>query len=137
IFPGTRAADAAREIEQAVTEFARNDSYLANNPPRVTFNGFFAEGYELAPGSDAERVLADAHRAATGSELESRMSGAYLDARVYALYDRIPTLCYGPIARGIHGSDECVSLPSVQRITTAMTLFIAEWCGVEPLTLSA
>ena len=36
-------------------------------------------------------------------------------------------------ARGIHGVDECVSLSSVQRITGAMTLFIAEWCGVEPL----
>jgi acetylornithine deacetylase len=137
IFPGTRAADAAREIEQTVSDFARTDGYLANNPPRVTFNGFFAEGYELQPGSDAERVLADAHRSATGSELESRMSAAYLDARVYALYDNVPTLCYGPIARGIHGSDECVCLPSVQRITTAMALFIAEWCGVEPRRLSA
>ena len=60
------------------------------------------------------------------------MTAGYLDARVYALYDKVPTLCYGPISRGIHGADECVSLSSVQRIT-AMALFVAEWCGVEPL----
>ena len=51
--------------------------------------------------------------------------------RFYALYDKVPTLCYGPTGRGIHGVDECVSLSSVQRITGAMALFTAEWCGVE------
>jgi acetylornithine deacetylase len=61
------------------------------------------------------------------------MSAAYLDARVYALYDRIPTLCYGPSGQNIHGNDERVSLASVRRITTAMTLFVADWCGVEPI----
>jgi hypothetical protein len=35
---------------------------------------------------------------------------------VYALYERIPALCYGPISCGIHGFDESVSLPSVKRI---------------------
>jgi len=133
IYPGTPAQEAAREIEKAVADFARSDKLLANNPPRVVFNGFTAEGYVLEPGSEAEAVLARSHQAATGKKLESFMSAAYLDARVYALYDKVPTLCYGPTARGIHGVDECVSLPSVRRITVAMTLFIAEWCGVEPL----
>ena len=130
-YPGTSAAEAAREIEGVVTAFSRADPFLANNPPRVTFDGFFAEGYELAEGSDAERVLGDAHRAATGRELESFMTAGYIDTRVYALYDRVPALCYGPTSRNIHGVDECVSLSSLKRITTAMALFVAEWCGVE------
>ena len=70
---------------------------------------------------------------ATGEELQTFMSPAYLDARVYALYDKIPSLCYGPIGRDIHGSDERVSLASVKRVTTAIALFIADWCGVEPI----
>jgi acetylornithine deacetylase len=133
IYPGTSAQEAAREIEQVVADFARSDKLLANNPPRVVFNGFYAEGYVLEPGSQAETVLARAHQAATGKKLESFMTAGYLDARVYALYDKVPTLCYGPTSRGIHSVDECVSLSSVQRITAAMTLFIAEWCGIEPL----
>jgi acetylornithine deacetylase len=134
IYPGVSTERAAQEIEAAVASFARTDPYLANNPPRVTFNGFFAEGYVLEPGSEAEAVLGRAHQAATGSELQSFMTAGYLDTRVHALYDQVPALCYGPVSRNIHGFDEAVSLASVKRITTAMTLFIAEWCGVEPLT---
>jgi len=133
IYPGTSAASAARAIEDFVRAFSRNDPFLANNPPRVTFNGFFAEGYVLDEGSDAEKVLGDAHRAATGKPLESFMTAGYLDTRVHALYDRVPALCYGPTSRNIHGFDEAVSLSSLQRITTTMALFVAEWCGVEPL----
>ncbi len=131
LYPGVRAADAAREVEARIAAFARMDAFLANNPPQVIRNGFFAEGYVLEPGSDAETVLASAHEAAFRRPLESFMTAGYLDTRVYALYDKIPALCYGPIARNIHGVDEAVSLASVQRITAAMALFIAEWCGLE------
>jgi acetylornithine deacetylase len=131
IYPGTNAGEAAREIERTVAAFARSDKLLANSPPRVVFNGFFAEGYVLQPGSDAEAVLARSHQEVTGKQLESFVTAGYLDTRVYSLYDRIPALCYGPISRNIHGADECVSLSSVQRITATMALFIADWCGVE------
>ena len=133
IYPGIHAADAAREIEARLAAFARADPYFANSPPQVTFNGFHVEGYELAPGSDAEAVLARAHESATGRKLESFMTPAYLDTRVYALYDRVPALCYGPISQNIHGFDERVSVASLQRITGAIALFIAEWCGLEPV----
>ena len=131
IYPGVGTDEAAREVEAAILAFARSDPFLADTPPIVTFNGFYAEGYVLDEGSEAERVLADAHQAATGAALRSFMTAGYLDTRVHALYDRVPALCYGPVSRGIHGFDERVSLVSVQRITTAMALFIAEWCGVE------
>ncbi len=131
IYPGQTAKDAAREITDRIAEFAQQDTFLSNNPPRVVFNGFYAEGYVLEPGSDAEAVLGRAHENAIGQPLKSFMTAGYLDTRVYALYNNIPALCYGPISRNIHGIDECVSLASVQRVTQAMALFIAEWCGVE------
>ncbi|GGD34174.1 acetylornithine deacetylase [Aureimonas glaciei] len=133
IYPGTDAAVAAAEISDHIAAFARHDPYLSNNPPRVTFNGFRAEGYVLSPGSAAEEVLGRAHEEAVGAPLKTFTTPGYLDTRVYALYDRMPALCYGPISRNIHGFDECVSLSSVQRITGAMALFIAEWCGTEKL----
>jgi acetylornithine deacetylase len=135
LFPGVKPEAVAREIEDTVAQFAREDRVLANNPPRVTFNGFFAEGYALAPGTEAENVLARAHQAATGRELKSSTMPAYLDARVYALYDQIPALCYGPSGQNVHGYDERVSLASVRRTTTAIALFVAEWCGLEPVVL--
>lgn len=133
IYPGTSAAEAAKEIEAHLAAFARGDRFLANNPPQVTWNGFFAEGYEFEEGSEAEAVLGRAHQAATGEALKSFMTAGYLDTRVHALYDRIPPLCYGPKSQNIHGFDERVSLASLKRITGAMALFVAEWCGVEAL----
>ncbi len=99
----------------------------------MTFNGFFAEGYALAPGSAAEQVLADAHAAVMGRPLTSHLTTAYLDARVYALYGRIPVLNYGAIAENYHGFDERVNLASIERTTVVIAQFIADWCGVEPL----
>ncbi len=133
IYPGVSAKDARRRIEDHIRAFARKDRYLANNPPAVTFNGFLAEGYVLEPGSEAEAVLARAHTAATGKPLESFMTAGYLDTRVHALYDQVPALCYGPISRNIHAFDERVSVESLKRVTTAMALFLAEWCGVEEI----
>ena len=132
-YPGQSAADAARAISDRLAAFARADNFLANNPPRVTFNGFHAEGYVLEPGSEAEAVLGEAHRTATGRPLESFMTAGYLDTRVYALYDQVPALCYGPISQNIHGFDERVSLASLKRITTTIALFIAQWCGLEAI----
>ncbi|CAN7670356.1 ArgE/DapE family deacylase [Bosea sp. LjRoot237] len=132
-YPGVTAEETARRIEEGIRAVSRTDAFLANNPPRVTFNGFWAQGYVLEPGSEAEAVLGRAHEAAIGKPLKSFMTAAYLDARVHALYDRIPALCYGPSGEGIHAFDERVSLASVKRITGAMALFVAEWCGVETL----
>ena len=131
IYPGRSAADAVREISERIAAFAQSDNFLANNPPEIVFNGFHAEGYVLEPGSDAETALAGAHEIACGKPLETFMTAGYLDTRVYALYNRIPALCYGPVSRNIHGVDECVSLSSLRRITQTMALFIADWCGTE------
>ncbi len=133
IYPGVSAEDAARRLTDHIETLSRQDTFLANNPPEVVFNGFYAEGYVLEPGSDAEAVLGRAHEAAFGRKLESFVTAGYLDTRVYALYDRIPALCYGPISQNIHGVDERVSLRSLQGITETMALFVAEWCGLEPI----
>jgi acetylornithine deacetylase len=134
IYPGTSAEEAMRKITDRITAFARADNFLANMPPVTTFNGFQAEGYVLESGSEAEAVLGRAHKEATGKPLETFMTAAYLDARVYALYDKIPTLCYGGLGENIHGFDERASLASTKRITKAIALFIAEWCGTETIS---
>ena len=133
IYPGWSATDASREIRDRVAKFALADPFLSNILPTVTFHGFHTEGYVLEPGTEAEAALADAHLTSTGKPLQTFMTAGYLDTRVYALYDKIPALCYGPYSENIHGFDERVSLSSLRRITKTMALFIADWCGVEPI----
>jgi acetylornithine deacetylase len=135
-YPGVTADEMAQRVKACIDSFARTDPYLGNAPPAVTFNGFYAEGYVLEAGSEAEGVLGRAHQAAIGSPLKSFMTAGYLDTRVHALYDKVPALCYGPKSENIHGFDERVSLSSLKRITGTMALFVAEWCGVEPAPLA-
>ena len=131
IYPGQKPADAAREVEDCLRHAAQSNAFLANNPPEITFNGFFAEGYVLEEGSEAEATLGRAHLASYDRPLESFVTPGYLDGRVFVIYGETPCLVYGPYSESIHGFDERVSLASVRRITGAIALFIADWCGLE------
>ncbi|QCI67720.1 ArgE/DapE family deacylase [Phreatobacter stygius] len=133
IYPGERPEAMRKAVEATIASASLNDRFLSNNPPKVVWNGFTTEGYVLEPGSEAEAVLARAHQTATGKPLEELVTPAYLDTRVYALYDKVPALCYGPISENIHGFDERFSIASMKRVTRSMALFVAEWCGVEPV----
>lgn len=134
LYPGENAKEAAKEIETFLRASSAKHSFLGNNPPEVEFNGFMAEGFELEAGSDAEKTLARAHAAATSRELEGFTSLAYLDARVFALYDDTPCLVYGPASKGIHGFNEAVSIKSIENVTNTIALYVAMWCGLEPIS---
>lgn len=133
IYPGMTADEARSQIEACLKEVS-TDPKLAGIPPKITFNGFYAEGYVLEEGSDAENTLRDCHRQAFSSELESFTTPGYLDARVFVIYGDMPTLVYGPKSLDIHGFDERVHIESLKLITKTIALFIAQWCGITPLT---
>lgn len=132
IYPGTTADEARAQIEECIFAASRSDPRLAQAHPTLSFNGFYAEGYVLEEGSDAENVLRDCHKIAFDADLRSFTTPGYLDARVFVIYGDMPTLVYGPLSKDIHGFDERVHLDSVRLITKTIALFIADWCGVEP-----
>ena len=132
VLPGQDLAEARSEIEDAIRGAARGNRFLANNPPEIVWNGFQAEGYVLEGGEAAEAALGGAHAAVFGgAKLEEEFATGTTDARFFGLYAGIPALVYGPNSDDIHGFDEKVELDSVRRVTQAMALFIADWCGVE------
>ncbi|MBN9887457.1 ArgE/DapE family deacylase [Salipiger abyssi] len=133
LYPGEKPAEAAREIEDHLRRVSESIPFLANNPPEIVFNGFFAEGYVLEEGSEAEGTLARAHLSSYSAPMQSFVSPAYLDGRVFVIYGATPCMVYGPVSEAIHGFDERVSLSSVKRITGTIALFIAEWCGLEEI----
>jgi acetylornithine deacetylase len=130
-YPSVDPAMALDELRRAIEAAAARDPFLAHSPPVVTCNGFHCRGYVLEPGSSAERLLGRAHEAVGGQPLATTVLPAYLDARVFALYDGIPALTYGAVAENVHGFDERVSLASLQRLTSTLALFVAGWCGLE------
>lgn len=131
IYPGVSAADAWQEITQRVASISSDH----NGEPittRTRRTGFFAEGFVLEEGSDAEHVLGAAHGHVFKAPLGTVTTPSYEDARVFILYGGIPTLVYGPISKNIHGFDEAVNVESIRRVTKSIALFIAEWCNATP-----
>lgn len=131
LYPGTTADDAWSEITAALAGI-EHDAHGHPISAEAIPTGFYAEGYVLETGSDAERVLGESHSDAfEGAELKSFTTPGYLDGRVFVQYGKVPALVYGPISKDIHGFDERVDIDSVRRITKSIALFVARWCGVE------
>jgi acetylornithine deacetylase len=131
LLPGTTLEQAREGVERTVMDAARQDPFMANNPPDLIWNGFMADGYVLEPSSDAERILAESHHQVFDEPMAERRSTAVNDTRFYGLYHRMPALCYGPRGENHHGFDERAHLPTLQQTTLAIALFIATWCGTK------
>lgn len=131
LYPGTHPDTVWQTITETLESIDHDDS---GHPVSATAvrTGFYAEGYVLDEGSDAEQTLRLAHRAAfDDKELEAFTTPGYLDGRVFTQYADTPALVYGPITEAIHGYDERVDLESLRRISKSIALFLAEWCGAE------
>lgn len=127
-FPGVSPEDALAEVRAHVAEFNHDSLYKVSVEP----SGFFADGYVLDPGGDAENLLAQCHQQVAGSELETITTPGYLDASLFVNHGTMPTLVYGPYTENIHSFDERVSIESLKQCTKTIALFVAFWCGVEP-----
>lgn len=130
-YPGEDPKDRAGEFENFLDEIRAADPVLAGEElVALEWIGCMHGGYELPEGTNAEACLRSAHALVNErANLQSTVMTCYLDAAVFAVHGRIPSLVYGPIAENIHGINERVSLSSVRRVTKTMALFAAEWCG--------
>lgn len=132
VLPGLSLAEFRKELSDVVANAARQDFFLANNPPEIAWNGFQAEDYVLEPGSDFEAAMRAAHEAVTGAAAQESLLPAVTDCRFYGRYYDIPSLCYGAKGAGSHGFDEYVDLGSVKETTLAIADCIQRWCGTRP-----
>ncbi|TDR90081.1 ArgE/DapE family deacylase [Enterovirga rhinocerotis] len=131
ILPGWTIADCQAEILACVEAASKSHPFLADNPPSVVWSGFLSPGYEVTEAAEIEAVLAEAHRAVSGEELQESYFTGLTDARFYGLDYGIPAFCYGARMEGAHGFNERVDLASLKALTTTLALFVAGWCGVE------
>lgn len=132
-YPGEDPQARAAEFENFVMSVQKDDlAFASGDLVDIDWVGVMHAGYELAEGTSAEACLQSAHRRAQdGKELNAYVMTAYLDAAIFSVHGNIPALVYGPIAENIHGIDERGSLPSLKRVTKALALFAADWCGID------
>ncbi len=133
IYPGQDPQTAQNEVAECIMQAAQKLPFLRKHPPQIVNHGLRAWGYVL-PKTEAESVLERAHATAfDGAALERQTGTGTTDARALGQVGDTPALVYGPRAEHIHGFDERVELDSVRRITQSIALFMAQWCGLEPL----
>ncbi len=129
-FPGTSYAQIRNRIEEAVARTAREDSWLAQNPPQVEFYAFRSEGHVTDRDQPALSTLNDCHRDLTGRDAESYISTCTTDLRAFHFFGKGEGTCYGPVAVNIHAANERVEIASIQQVARAYALFLARWCGL-------
>jgi acetylornithine deacetylase len=131
VLPGMSLAAFREELSGVVMAAARQDPFLADNPPAVIWNGFQADPYVLEPGSAFEQTVRASHKRLAGNDAEDSILPAVTDCRFYGLYYDIPSLSYGATGSGSHGFDETVELDSIRHVTKVIAGVIADWCGTE------
>src|SRR5437773_453212 len=112
VLPGMSLASFREELSGVIMAAARQDPFLANNPPEIVWNGFQADPYVLEPGSALEAAVRASHQRIVGTEADESIVPAVTDSRFYGRYYDIPSLCYGAAGDGSHGFDEYVDLES-------------------------
>jgi acetylornithine deacetylase len=91
----------------------------------LSTTGFRAQGYLLDATSPLVNAIQAAHAATHGSTPATRVGGSTTDARFYLNQAGVPALCYGPVARNIHGVNESVNLASIVEGATTLAHFVA------------
>lgn len=130
VLPGQTPEEVRADIEATAGNVTET---LGLSAPDIDWIGFQAEAYVLAPGSEAEATLAQAHESVFGSQLGTFSLTATSDVRQYGLYYDIPALCYGGCGGGSHAANEWTDLDSMIRTTKVIARFIANWCGLNRL----
>jgi acetylornithine deacetylase len=129
-FPGTPYEAVCRRIESAVAEAAREDAWLAQNPPRVSFYGFRSEGHTISREHPVLAALNGCHRDLAGRDAADYVSTCTTDLRAFHVFGQGRGTCYGPLAENIHAANERVHMGSVLDTARAYALFLARWCGL-------
>ncbi len=128
-YPGQRPADLRLRVERAIAAAAAEDPFLAENPPRIRYDGFACEGFSLSPSEPVATTLAAAYGRRTGVTAPLWATTATTDARHFVSHG-IPAVCFGPRAEEVHGIDERVSITSIVQSAQILAAFIQDWCGL-------
>lgn len=122
----------AREAIEWFSNFIRTTAAKLNPDLQVEIgnNGFAAPGCVYDLQHPAMKALAESHESMHGEAPKHLACTATTDGRHFRLLTDWAVTNYGPIAKNIHGIDECVSVESMERVTQTMVHYIIHHCGV-------
>lgn len=122
----------AREAVEWFSHFIEMKAAQLNPDLQVKIDtrGFSAPGCVYDLQHPAMQALAVSHKSMHGEAPKHLACTATTDGRHFRLMTDWAVTNYGPLARNIHGIDECVSIDSMLRVTQTMVHYIYSHCGV-------
>lgn len=129
-FPGRTFEEIKQIIIEAIQTSSSKDPWLSQNPPKIQFYGFRSDGFSLKRTLPAFKLLDNCYKDLTGKDVEDYVATCTTDLRVFNLYGKGQATCFGPIAKNIHGVNECVDINSIILVAKTYALFISRWCGL-------
>ena len=94
---------------------------------QVRSHGFRAQGYSMSSNDVLVEAISEAHASLHGVAPGTEVLGSTTDARYYLNQLGIPALCFGPVVRNMHGSNEAVNLSSIETGAATLARFIASY----------
>ncbi|GGX45075.1 ArgE/DapE family deacylase [Saccharospirillum salsuginis] len=131
--PGMTANEIMQRVTDCIEHASQHDPAFAEDKPVLRFHGFRSEGHLIDTTHPGIGLLSDCHHSLCQADPEPYWSTCTTDLRAFHFYNRTGGTCYGPVAKNIHGVDECVNLESIRHTMKAYALFISRWCQLEAL----
>ena len=131
IAPGEEIAAAQTALEQAVSEAAQRDPWLAEHPPTIEWVG---AQFAAARTDEADPVVTTLFAAAAAVTGQApRLGGMRYGADMRLLVNQagIPTVLFGPgDVREAHRPDESVALEELVMVTKILVVMALRFCGL-------
>lgn len=133
-YPGMQVAQVKSEVEALLAAAHAKHPDASRVFYDLSYQGFQCEGLVVNMDEPVIHTLTQCHQLIhEGKEPQIHASTATTDVKFFHLYGNIPSTCYGPVGQSIHGVDEWVSISSMLRVASVYALFMAHWCGLNPL----
>lgn len=129
--PGMSVNEIMQKVSDCIEEAGRKEKAFVDQKPVLRFHGFRSEGHLVDMENEGIRLLSECHRNLTDQEPGQYLSTCTTDLRAFHFYNRTVGTCYGPVAKNIHGVDECVDIESIRQTLKTYAIFISRWCTLE------
>lgn len=129
--PGEDSSQVKAEFAKFIQEKTSDNPWLKENPPEVTFTGYFAEPSSIPVDSPIVQTLCKNFEDIMQKKptINGRQGAA--DIRFMNQYGNTPTVIFGPgKTEQMHANNEWVELKDYINSIKILAETIIEWCGV-------
>ncbi|WP_125141765.1 ArgE/DapE family deacylase [Clostridium transplantifaecale] len=122
----------AEFVEYIRSACAKESKWLAENPPEIIFNGYFAEPSAIPADAPIVAALINEYKNVMHQEpVVSGRQGA-ADIRHLNTYGNTPTVIFGPgLTEQMHANNEWVYAEDYINAVKILARTIMSWCGTE------